>query len=117
MCLVNSSFYKPKKGVDIDLLHAFQYEIDDKLFQAKANTLYNKIYENFKIKNISRAGRYGIDQRTINWLCSKNFITDTSIVPYNDYSKSKGLNYTVLILNLILQININGIIQIQISVS
>ena len=85
-------FINPKKGVDIDLLHAFQYEIDDKLFQAKANTLYNKIYENFKIKPTShRAGRYGIDQRTINWLCSKNFITDTSIVPYNDYSKSKGV--------------------------
>ena len=47
-------FINPKKGVDIDLLHAFQYEIDDKLFQAKANTLYNKIYENFKIKPTSQ---------------------------------------------------------------
>lgn len=84
-------FQNEKNGVDIDWLNAYQYELPDKLFYEKANTLYNTIVDNFNIKPIiHRAGRYGIDQRSIDWIIDKGFKVDTSVVPYINMSSNKG---------------------------
>ena len=37
-----------------------------------------------------RAGRWGIDQRTIDWLIKNNFLVDTTIVPYKSFESSIG---------------------------
>lgn len=86
-------FKNEQNGVDIDYINAYQFEIDDDIFFKKANTLFDVIYENFGIKPLShRAGRYGLDQRTIDWLCEKKFIVETSVVPMNNFKNSMGLN-------------------------
>jgi len=83
---------KEQKGIDIEWLHAYQYELPDNLFYDKANMLYNTIEKNFGLKPKShRAGRWGIDNRTIDWLVNKNFLVDTSVVPGKDYTDSKGV--------------------------
>ena len=85
-------YEKGKNGVDLAWLHAYQYELPDDLFKQKADLLFDTIIENFGIFPTShRAGRWGIDQRTVEWLISKNFIVDTSIVPLNSYYKQTGV--------------------------
>ena len=37
-----------------------------------------------------RAGRWGIDQRTIDWLIERNFLVDTTIVPFKSFESSIG---------------------------
>lgn len=84
-------FDNEKNGVDINWLHAYQYEIPDDLFLKKANRLFDTIVANFGIKPIiHRAGRYGIDQRTIDWLISRRFKIDTSVVPLCSFKLNKG---------------------------
>ncbi len=90
---------KEKDGIDLKWLHAFQYELPDELFYAKSNILYETIEKNFGIPPRShRAGRWGIDVRTIQWMASKDFIVDTSVVPMVDWgnnigAKQKGPNF------------------------
>lgn len=84
-------FQNEKNGVDLDWIQAYQYELPDKLFKDKADSLYNVIFNNFGIKPKShRAGRWGIDDRTIKWLALNNFRVDTSIVPGVNYTNSWG---------------------------
>jgi hypothetical protein len=82
-----------KNRVDLPWLYAYQYELPDDLFKQKADLLFDTINENFGICPAShRAGRWGIDQRTVKWLISKGFIADTSIVPLNSYRKERGVS-------------------------
>ena len=84
-------FSREKNGVDIDWIQAYQYELPDKIFKAKADTLLETIYNSFKISPVThRAGRWGIDERTINWLIENNFKVDTSVVPYFNMEDSIG---------------------------
>ena len=86
-------FQKSNKSEDIDMewIHGYQYELPDSLFEEKADSLKEKIEQSYGIKPIShRAGRFGIDQRTIDWLIKDNFIVDTSIYPLMDFSKHRG---------------------------
>ena len=77
--------------VDSKWIHAYQYELPDDIFIKKSEILYNTIKKNFDILPKSyRAGRYGIDQRTVDWLCSKGFHVDSSVVSNNDYRRNKG---------------------------
>ncbi|MFW9928914.1 MAG: hypothetical protein ACFFD1_05960, partial [Candidatus Thorarchaeota archaeon] len=88
-------FQQENKGKDIDLawIQAYQFELPDSLFEEKAETLKEKIKENYGIYPTShRAGRFGIDQRSIDWLIKHNFEVDTSIVPLNSFSLHKGKN-------------------------
>jgi hypothetical protein len=67
-------------GVDHDWIHAFQFQLPDSLFVEKAEMLRQAIELNFGQSPTShRAGRWGIDQRTIDWLVSSDFIADTSM--------------------------------------
>ena len=77
--------------VDLEWIHAYQFELPDSLFEEKADTLKEKIKESYGIYPTShRAGRFGIDQRGIDWLIKNKFETDTTIVPLKDYSIYKG---------------------------
>jgi hypothetical protein len=67
-------------GVDLDWIHAFQFQLPDSLFTEKAECLRQAIEENFGRSPTShRAGRFGIDQRTVDWLASSGFVVETSM--------------------------------------
>ena len=88
-------FQKKNQAGDIDLewIHAYQFELPDTLFEEKAETLKKVIKENFGIYPTShRAGRFGIDQRGIDWLIKHNFEVDTSVAPLNSFAPYKGKN-------------------------
>lgn len=66
--------------IDLDWIHAFQFQLPDSLFEEKAECLRRAIEDNFGRSPTShRAGRWGIDQRTVDWLGSNGFIAETSI--------------------------------------
>lgn len=66
--------------VDLDWIHAFQFQLPDSLFIEKAECLRQAIECAFGRSPTShRAGRWGIDQRTIDWLASSGFAVDTSM--------------------------------------
>jgi hypothetical protein len=88
-------FQKKKTTEDVDLewIHAYQFELPDNLFEEKAEALREIIKQNYGIYPTShRAGRFGIDQRSIDWLIKNNFEVDTSVVPLKNYSLHKGKN-------------------------
>lgn len=67
-------------GVDRDWIHAFQFQLPDSLFVEKAETLRQAIEQNFGYSPTShRAGRWGIDQRTVDWLAGAGFVVETSM--------------------------------------
>jgi hypothetical protein len=67
-------------GVDLDWIHAFQFQLPDSLFAEKAECLRQAIEKNFGRSPTShRAGRWGIDQRTVNWLAKSGFVVETSM--------------------------------------
>jgi hypothetical protein len=81
--------------VDLDWIHAYQSELPDTLFYKKAETLRLEIENNYGVSPSShRAGRWGIDKRTIKWLMDNNFLVDTSVLPLTDYSKLIGKSKT-----------------------
>ena len=68
--------------VDRCWLHAFQFELPPSLFEDKAESLRAKIEEVYGQSPTShRAGRWGIDQRSIDWLCKSGFTVDSSVRP------------------------------------
>ena len=69
-------------GIDRRWLNAFQFQLPQSLFEEKAETLRAKIEETFGRSPTShRAGRLGIDQRSIDWLCRAGFTVDSSVRP------------------------------------
>lgn len=67
-------------GVDLDWIQAFQFQLPDSLFVEKAECLRQAIEENFGRSPTShRAGRWGIDQRTVDWLAGAGFVVETSM--------------------------------------
>ena len=86
-------FQKPNfyNNIDLAWIHAYQYELPDSLFYEKSENLRETIKKNFGIyPTCHRSGRWGVDQRTINWLIRNNFQVDSSVVPFRDYSNYKG---------------------------
>lgn len=78
-------------GIDTKWIQAYQHELPDGLFQEKAHCLLDAIEKAYHIRPTAhRAGRWGIDQRTIDWLASHDFIVDTSVVPLRPRSKKNG---------------------------
>ena len=69
-------------GIDRDWILAHQFLLPDSLFVKKAERLRQEIETNFGRSPTShRAGRWGIDQRTVDWLASAAFIVETSLRP------------------------------------
>ncbi len=67
-------------GVDLDWIQAFQFQLPDSLFAEKAEALRHAIENSFGHSPTShRAGRWGIDQRTVDWLASAGFVVETSM--------------------------------------
>ena len=67
-------------GVDLDWIHTFQFQLPNSLFAEKAERLRQAIEHNFGGSPTShRAGRWGIDQRTVDWLTSSGFVVETSM--------------------------------------
>ncbi len=78
-------------GIDAAWLHAYQSELPDTLFREKSEFLYNAIEKAYGKKPTShRAGRWGIDQRSIDWLIENHFKVDSSVVPLTSYSGNSG---------------------------
>ena len=71
---------RTSKDVDSDWIHAFQFQLPDTLFLEKAERLRQAIEDNFGFSPTShRAGRWGIDQRTVDWLIASGFVVETSM--------------------------------------
>jgi len=80
-------------GIDRDWIHAHQFLLPDSLFVEKAEWLRQEIATNFGCSPTShRAGRWGIDQRTVDWLASTAFIVDTSLRPTMRLPKFLGIH-------------------------
>lgn len=79
------------EGFDAAWMHAYQYELPDKLFLEKSECLYESIVGAYGVRPTAhRAGRWGIDQRSVDWLIEKQFLIDTSVVPLSDLSANIG---------------------------
>lgn len=78
-------------GIDTAWLRAYQSELPDGLFTEKAVCLKEAITSAFGVAPTAhRAGRWGIDQRTITWLGENGFLVDTSVVPLTDWRNCVG---------------------------
>jgi hypothetical protein len=79
------------EGIDLKWRYAYQYELPNSLYQEKAECLLKAIEGSYGVRPTAhRAGRWGIDQRTVDWLIEHRFIVDTSVVPLWDLSKLRG---------------------------
>ena len=78
-------------GVDSAWLHAYQSELPDSLFREKAECLRNAIENTYGRSPTShRAGRWGIDQRSIDWLIDNGFIAESSVTPLISWANNVG---------------------------
>lgn len=78
-------------GVDMDWLGAYQSELPANLLLEKAECLRDKIEQSFGRSPTShRAGRWGIDQRSVDWLIASGFIAETSVVPLTSWAQARG---------------------------
>jgi len=78
-------------GVDSAWIHAYQFELSDSLFAEKAECLRLAIERSYGCSPTShRAGRWGIDQRSINWLVENGFVAESSVVPLMSFNKNMG---------------------------
>lgn len=91
-------FIHPNKyGVEESLLEGIQAELPDELFSEKMFSLHKAIEKNFDITPRShRAGKWGIDNRTISWLEEHEYFVDSSLAPYNILSKVSGVKKTLV---------------------
>lgn len=90
-------FFKPNEfGVEESLLEGIQAELPEQLFSEKMLTLHKVIERNFGVTPRShRAGKWGVDNRTLSWLEEHNYIADSSLAPYNILNKVKGVKKTL----------------------
>ena len=78
-------------GMDAVWLWAYQSELPDSLFREKAECLRTEIGKAYgKSPTSHRAGRWGIDQRTIDWLIQNGFVVESSVTPLTSWSKNLG---------------------------
>lgn len=79
------------EGLDAAWMQAYQYELPTKLFHEKAACLLESIEAAYGVRPTAhRAGRWGIDQRSVDWLIDNKFLIDTSVVPLSDMSIKMG---------------------------
>ena len=79
------------QGVDVEWIQAYQSELPDSLFVEKADCLHDAILGSFGVAPTShRAGRWGVDQRTIEWLVRRGYAVDTSVTPLISWRYAKG---------------------------
>jgi len=91
-CWTTPPFAKESpSGVDSAWLGAYQSELPDSLFREKAECLRDEIAKAYgKSPTSHRAGRWGIDQRSIDWLIENDFTVESSVTPLISWSTSLG---------------------------
>ncbi|MBI5206561.1 MAG: hypothetical protein HY934_02105 [Candidatus Firestonebacteria bacterium] len=73
------------------LVATFPCDLSDELLRGKIGRLSEVIYDSFGIFAKSyRAGRYGLDLRTVDLLKKYSYIVDTSITPYVSWKRRDG---------------------------
>lgn len=78
-------------GIDSAWLNAYQYELPESLFFDKAEVLYQAIESAYGVAPTAhRAGRWGIDERTLRWLARRGFVVDSSVLPLRSMRACKG---------------------------
>ncbi|MBN2016787.1 MAG: hypothetical protein JW794_01430 [Candidatus Cloacimonetes bacterium] len=90
-------YYKANEfGVEESLLEAIQAELPEELFDQKMQSLHDAIEKNFGITPRShRAGKWGIDERTLLWLHRHDYLADSSLAPVGIIGKVKGIKKTI----------------------
>ena len=80
-------------SVDLKWYPGFQSELPDDLLYQKLDNLHEAITRNFGVPPKShRAGRWGIDFRTIKWLSQNNYLVDSSICSRKTWRMTRGVN-------------------------
>ena len=87
-----------EEGIDFKWYHAFQSELPEGMLYDKLETLGKTISKNFgHYPKSHRAGRWGIDSRTLNWLGKNGYLVDSSICSRKTWKLTRGvkgfLNY------------------------
>ncbi|MEX0729669.1 MAG: hypothetical protein WED00_11920 [Aquisalimonadaceae bacterium] len=78
------------RGVDAEWIAAYQYQLPEALFTAKADCLHAAIEDSFGVAPTAhRAGRWGVDQRTIDWLIRRGYAVDTSVTPITSWRRAR----------------------------
>lgn len=81
-----------KDGIDFKWYHAFQSELSDDMLYEKLEILGKTINESFGIHPMShRAGRWGIDCRTLLWLGKNGYLVDSSICSRKTWKLTRGV--------------------------
>ena len=84
---------KDSFNIDINWFHGFQSELPQNLLYDKLENLSKKIFNTFgKYPTSHRAGRWGVDLRTIKWLEDNKYLVDSSICSRKTWRFSKGVN-------------------------
>jgi hypothetical protein len=79
-------FIEEKNGIDIPIIRHYQSMLDENILIEKLETLHGEIHDKTGIyPTAHRAGRWGLCLRTVNWLESMRYISDTSVVPYKSF--------------------------------
>ncbi len=79
-------------GVDEKWVGGIQSEISDSVFREKMESLHLAIEKNYGVTpTCHRAGRWGIDKRTLLWLEENNYIVDSSVTSYVSWIRTKGI--------------------------
>jgi len=85
-----------ERGVDEKWIRGFQSEIPDDALDKKMTSLTQIIQRNYGAAPTShRAGRWGVDRRTLVWLAGHGYLVDTSICPYVNRVGTRGVNSVI----------------------
>ena len=75
-----------------DCNHTFAHELSDLQLNEKLKVLTEQIENSFGIRPSSfRSGRYGFNSNVAKALLTNNYLVDSSVTPYIDWSVHKGL--------------------------
>jgi len=75
-----------------DSNHTFAHELPELLLDEKLKVLTEQIENAFGIRPLSfRSGRYGFNRNVAEALLNNNYLVDSSVTPYIDWSVHKGL--------------------------
>ncbi len=82
-----------ERGVDEKWIRGIQSEIPGDALDKKMTSLSKIIESNYGASPTShRAGRWGVDRRTLVWLAEHGYLVDSSICPYVNRVGAKGVN-------------------------
>jgi len=75
-----------------DLYHGYANELPETMLKEKIDYLTHQFFSTFGFKPTSfRSGRFGFNETCANILMQNGYLVDSSITPYINWSKQKGL--------------------------